>query len=81
MGPIIWGSTNTSAITYNNASTTACSFDTLRMTISKINFESSEYYDLKAQKLLSEGLLVGYYDYWTARGTAVAKSDDQQVLQ
>ena len=44
------------------------------MTISKINFESSEYYDLKAQKLLSEGLLVGYYDYWTARGTAVAKS-------
>ena len=31
--------------------------------------------DLKAQKLLSDqGLLVGYHDYWTARGTAVAKS-------
>ena len=44
------------------------------MTCSKINFESSEYYDLKAQKLLSDGLLVGYYDYWTSRGTAVAKS-------
>jgi hypothetical protein len=44
------------------------------MTCSKINFESSEYYDLKAQKLSGDGLLVGYYDYWTARGTSVAKS-------
>jgi hypothetical protein len=44
------------------------------MTCSKINFESSEYYDLKAQKLLSDGLLVGYYDYWTSRGTSVPKS-------
>jgi hypothetical protein len=44
------------------------------MTCSKINFESSEYYDLKAQKLLTDGLLIGYYDYWTSRGTAVQKS-------
>jgi hypothetical protein len=44
------------------------------MTCAKINFESSEYYDLKSQKLLNDGLLVGYYDYWTSRGTSVAKS-------
>ena len=43
------------------------------MTCSKINFESSEYYDLKAQKLLTDGLLVGYYDYLTSRGTSVPK--------
>ena len=49
-------------------------FDNLRLTCAKINFENSEYYDLKAQKLLTDGLLVGYYDYWTSRGTATAKS-------
>ena len=69
---VLWGTTNTSAPTYNT--TTNCYFDNLRMTCSKINFESSEYYDLKAQKLTTDGLLVGYYDYWTSRGTAYAKS-------
>ena len=69
---VCWGTTNTTAPTYNT--TTNCYLDNLRMTCSKINFESSEYYDLKAQKLLSDGLLVGYYDYWTSRGTAVQKS-------
>ena len=49
------------------------------MTCSKINFESSEYYDLKAQKLTSDGLLVGYYDYWTARGTGQVKSSGINV--
>ena len=69
---VCWGTTNTTAPAY--ATTTGCFFDNLRMTCSKINFESSEYYDLKAQKLLSDGLLVGYYDYWTSRGTAVQKA-------
>ena len=70
---VLWGTTNTTAPTYsaNNADN---SFNNLRMTCSKINFESSEYYDLKAQKLMGDGLLVGYYDYWTSRGTSVAKS-------
>ena len=44
------------------------------MTCSKINFESSEYYTLKEEKLIGDGLLVGFYDYWTSRGTTVAKS-------
>jgi hypothetical protein len=44
------------------------------MTCSQINSESSEYYDLKAQKLLTDGLLVGYYDYWTSCCTSVPKS-------
>ena len=45
---VLWGTTNTTAPTYNVD--TGCSIDDLRMTCSKINFESSEYYDLKAQK-------------------------------
>ena len=44
----------TTAPTYNT--TTNCYLDNLRLTCSKINFESSEYYDLKAQKLLTDGL-------------------------
>ena len=43
----------------------------LRMTCSKINFESSEHYHLKAQKLLNDGFLIGYYDYFTARCSSV----------
>ena len=69
---VCWGTANTTVPTYTT--TTGCSFNNLRMTCAKINFESSEYYDLKAQKLLDDGLLIGYYDYWTSRGTAVAKS-------
>jgi hypothetical protein len=70
---VLWATTNVAAATAFNT-TTGCQFNNLRMTCSKINFESSEYYDLKAQKLLSDGLLVGYYDYWTSRGTSVPKS-------
>jgi len=69
---VLWGSTNTTAPTY--AGTNTASFNNLRMTVAKLNFESSEYYDLKAQKLMGDGLMVGYYDYWTSRGTTVAKS-------
>ena len=70
---VLWGSSYTTAPTYSN-NPTGCSFNNLRMTCSKINFESSEYYTLKEEKLLGDGLLVGFYDYWTSRGTATAKS-------
>lgn len=70
---VLWGATNTGGIA-SYPTTSGCKFDNLRMTCSKINFESSDYYDLKAQKLIGDGLLVGYYDYWTSRGTAVNKS-------
>jgi hypothetical protein len=69
---VLWGTTNVNQPAYNVE--TGCKFDDLRMTCSKINFENSEYYDLKAQKLTTDGLLVGYYDYWTSRGTGVIKS-------
>jgi len=67
-----WVTANTATPSYT--STSSCQLDNLRLTVSKINFESAEYYDLKAQKLSNDGLLVGYYDYFTARGTATAKS-------
>jgi hypothetical protein len=49
------------------------------MTCSKINFENGEYYYLKAQKLTSDRLLIGYYDYWTSRGSGFQKSNGINV--
>ena len=76
---VLFGSLNTGTGATTNFTTTTqtqstSTFQNLRMTCAKINFENSEYYDIKGQKLIEEGLLVGYYDYWTSRGTAVAKS-------
>ena len=52
---VLWSTANTSAPTSFNT-TTNYYFNNLRMTCAKINFESSEYYDLKAQKLQEDGL-------------------------
>lgn len=71
---VLWGSTNATAPTYSTPANSTCTFANLRMTCSKINFESSEYYTLKEEKLVGDGLLVGFYDYWTSRGTSVPKS-------
>jgi len=71
---VLFGSLNTGAGATTSFTNTTSSFQNLRLTCSKINFENSEYYDIKAQKLYDEGLLIGYYDYWTARGTTVQKS-------
>ena len=64
---VLWGAGKDTAFT----NTAGCKLSNIRLTCSKINFESSEYYNLKSQKLLQDGLLVGYYDYWTARGSSV----------
>lgn len=71
---VCWGTIDGGDDVQDYGTTTGCFFDNLRLTCSKINFEDSEYYKLKAQKLLTDGLLVGYYDYWTARGSSVVKS-------
>ena len=78
---VLWATTNTAnaAAAQSYTNTTGCLLDNIRLTCAKINFENSEYYDLKAQKLLTDGLLVGYYDYWTARGTSGAKSGNFNI--
>ena len=48
------------------------------LTIDKLTFTNSLYYELKARQLDTEnggkGLRVGFYDYWTIVGSALAKS-------
>ena len=46
----------------------------LRFTISKIVFNDPTYYQLKAAKLLSDGLVIGYKTYITNRGSVVNKA-------
>ncbi len=46
----------------------------IRATMSRISFNSSEYYDLKAAKLLESSLLIGFQDFYGVKGTVQAKS-------
>ena len=50
------------------------SISNVRFTISKIVFNSPDYYNLKAAKLLGDGLLIGYQTYIANKGTTIAKS-------
>lgn len=45
------------------------------MTIDRISFQSPDYYRLKSEKLVDEGLLVGYYDYYLVSGSLATKSN------
>ena len=57
---------------YANA---AWSLSNIRLTCSRINFGNSDYYSLIADKLTAqEPLLIGFYDYFFARGTTTQKS-------
>jgi len=47
--------------------------------VSKINFNNPLYYQLKASKLLSSGLTIGYQTYIASKGSAVAKSTSVNV--
>jgi hypothetical protein len=49
------------------------------ITLDLITFGSALYYDLKTEKLLGDGLTIGYYDYWTSKFTAVSKSSGVAV--
>ena len=44
------------------------------ITLDLITFSNAIYYDLKDEKLLGDGIKLGYYDYWTSKFNAVAKS-------
>ena len=48
--------------------------DDIRFTISKIVFNSPDYYNMKASKLLGEGLVVGYQTYITNKGSSQSKT-------
>ena len=56
------------------------SLSDVHFTISKIVFNDPLYYNLKASKLLSSGLTLGYQTYIASKGAAVAKGTSVNVL-
>ena len=54
--------------------------DNIHFTISKIVFNDPLYYNLKASKLLSSGLSIGYQTYITSKTAAVTKQSSVNVL-
>lgn len=66
---VLWQGGTTGSVT--NA---AYTLSNVRFTVSKIVFNDPTYYQLKASKLLSDGLLVGYKSYITHKGSTVNKS-------
>lgn len=58
----------------------AFSLKNIHFTISKIVFNDPLYYNLKASKLLSSGLTIGYQTYITSKTAAVTKQSSVNVL-
>jgi hypothetical protein len=61
------------------AGATACTganytISNVRFTMSKIVFNSPDYYNMKAAKLLGDGLLIGYQTYTSIKGSQVDKA-------
>jgi hypothetical protein len=52
----------------------------VKFTISKIIFNDPLYYNLKASKMLSSGLMIGYQTYITSKQASFAKSTSVNVL-
>jgi len=52
---------------------------TIFITLDLITFGSALYYNLKTEKLIGDGLAIGYYDYWTSKFTAITKSSGVAV--
>lgn len=70
---VVWGSAPTGAATAFTG-TTNYTISNIRATISRVSFNSSEYYELKAAKLLESSLMYAFQDYYTVRGNLTSKS-------
>lgn len=71
---VLWGSAlEAIPAQYTNAS---WNLTDIRLTCSRINFGNSDYYSLISDKLAAEEpLLIGFYDYFFARGSTLQKSN------
>lgn len=68
---VLAGTVAATAISYAGATFT---LENVYATCDVISFASNEYYDLKASKLASSGLNVGFYSYLNARFASATKS-------
>jgi len=71
---VLWASAHATAGTAPAPVGAKWKLDDVHFTISKIVFNDPLYYNMKASKLLSSGLQIGYQTYISSKGSVVAKS-------
>jgi hypothetical protein len=71
---VLWASAHATAGTAPAPVGAKWKLDDVHFTISKIVFNDPLYYNMKASKLLSSGLQIGYQTYIASKGSVVAKS-------
>lgn len=81
---ILWAGANANTITNFRTVAPAISaanwkLDEVHFTISKIVFNDPLYYNMKASKLLSSGLQIGYQTYIASKGSVVQKGTSVNV--
>jgi hypothetical protein len=78
---VLWCSANNPAANPDVAPNVNANFklDDIHFTISKIIFNNSMYYNLKASKLLSSGLQIAYQTFIASKGAVVDKSGSVNV--
>jgi len=71
---VLWASAHATAGTAPAPVGAKWKLDDVHFTISKIVFNDPLYYNMKAAKLLSSGLQIGYQTYISSKGSVVTKS-------
>ena len=71
---VLWASAHATAGTAPAPVGAKWKLDDVHFTISKIVFNDPLYYNMKAAKLLSSGLQIGYQTYIASKGSVVTKS-------
>lgn len=77
---VLWASAASTAGADPSVAGAKYSLDDVHFTISKIVFNDPLYYNLKAAKLLSSGLTIGYQTYIASKTAAVNKGTSVNVL-
>ena len=77
---VLWAASSLTSGTDPNVVGAKYTLDDVHFTISKIVFNDPLYYNLKASKLLSSGLTIGYQTYISSKTAAVNKGTSVNVL-
>ena len=77
---VLWAASSGTAGANPNVGGAKYTLDDVHFTISKIVFNDPLYYNLKASKLLSSGLTIGYQTYIASKTAAVNKGTSVNVL-
>ena len=77
---VLWAASAANAGSNPNVGGAKYTLDDVHFTISKIVFNDPLYYNLKASKLLSSGLTIGYQTYIASKTAAVNKGTSVNVL-